>query len=179
MANYSKLNFCVPAGDSTYIRIRDIKGSIKFTVYNSHETLFFNSGNNLIIRTEGDNSDIILDFQTKVEAIQALAILNLEYGKIKKNYEDKKILTLIEDIGGTVSGDIKDLIFSSEAGSQPISNGQTIFNIPNALSINSVIINGIVINDYEFNIATKNLTLDIINIGYSIEDSDEVVVKYY
>ncbi len=179
MANYSKLNFCVPAGDSTSLRIRDSKGNIKYTIYNSNETLFFNNNNLIVIRTEGDATDIMLDFSSKPEAIQSLAILNTEYSKIKKNYEDKKISTIIENIGEGITPDIKEIIFSSESGANPITNGQTVFNIPNSVAIDSVIFNGIVINDYSFNIIDKNITLDVVNIGYDIEDTDEIFIKYY
>lgn len=178
MANYSKLNFCIPAGESTSIRIRDISGSIRYTIYNNLETLFFNNNNTIIIRTVGDITDIILDFSTKVEAIQALSILNMEYAKIKKNYDDKQLATLIEEIG-SVSGQTKEIIFSSEPGANPINNNQIVFNIPDAVSINSVIINGVVINDYIFTSGNRNVTLDTFSIGYDIEDSDEILIKYY
>lgn len=178
MANYSKLNFCVPAGDSTSLRIRDSKGSIKYTVYNSNETLFFNNNNLIVIRTDGDATDIMLDFSSKPEAIQALAILNMEYGKIKKNYEDKKLSTIIDNIGN-ITPLIKEIIFSNETGAIPITNGQTVFNIPNSLAIDSVAFNGVIINEYTYNGTNKTITLDVSNIGYDIEDTDEIYVKYY
>ncbi len=176
---YSKTNFIVKSGDDTSLKFRDNRGQIKYTVYNNNECTFYNSNNTIVIRTDGDASDIVLDFLTKTEAIQALGLLNIEFSKIKARFKIRETEHLIEDLGGTISGDIKELIFSNEPGANSLSNNQVIFNIPNSLSINSVLINGIAINDFTYNHSTKNITLDTDLIGYTIEDSDEIVVKYY
>lgn len=110
MANYSKSNFYVPTtNDSTSIKIRDIKNNIKYTIYNNSETTFFVSDNRVIIRTDGDLTDIVLDFSTRIEAIQVLSILNVEFAKIKQNISNKKQHDFVEDVTEIVNTIIDDL----------------------------------------------------------------------
>lgn len=179
MADYSKNNFVIPASpQDTSLRIRDIRGQIRFTIYNNTETVFYNSENIVVIKTDdGDITTILLDFATKIEAIQALSILNSEYLTIRNNFLLKQRDDLIESIGIAISGDEKQIIFSDASTSGSIVDNQVDFSIPDAIIVNSVFINGISVSEFIFDKNSKILTLE--SIGYNIEASDEVLVLYH
>jgi hypothetical protein len=189
MATFSKNNFIIPVGvDSNSLRIRDIKGQLKHTILNSSSTTFFNNGANVIIRTQGDSSDIALDFSCVPEAIQALNLLNKEYSKLKMNIATKSKTDLLGTIIGSSHGtDVKPMthIFSNAidnngAITSPIKDNQVSFQLPStAKSVQAVSVNGVVINDYVFNAATKMLTVDPVFIGYELDSYDELIVSYF
>jgi hypothetical protein len=188
MANFSKNNFIIPVGvDSSSLRIRDTKGQLKYTILNNSNTTFFNTGSFVIIRTQGDTTDIKLDFSCLPEAIQGLNMLNTEFAKLKRNLASKKqtdLIDLVDDIVGdgvTAKVEPKKFLFTNETDADmPIADGQLEFHMPDKTTkIQSVYINGIVINDYSYNEVTKVITINPDMIGYGIEGDDEVMVNYF
>ncbi len=166
MANYSKSNFYVPTtNDSTSIKIRDIKNNIKYTIYNNSETTFFVSDNRVIIRTEGDLSDIVLDFSTRIEAVQVLSILNVEFAKIRQNINNKKqhdfvedvteIVNTIIDLGGSSSG-----YLSTSGGIMFGDIDMNLNNITQLTSIQNINTNLSISNTDNSTISTLNYSVD-------------------
>jgi hypothetical protein len=190
MATFSKNNFIIPVGvDSSNLRLRDIKGNLKHTIVNNSNSTFYTNGANVIIRTDGDTTDIKLNFGSVAEAIQALSLLNKEYSKIKNNIVTKKHTDLVNVIDTVITEGRnginiipKQILFSNAQDNNntlPIIDNQTEFIITDATSIHSVSINGVIINDYSFDVSIKCLNIEVEYLGYDIDRFDEVLVKYF
>ncbi len=177
MANYSKTNFVFRTGDNSCLKIRDITNTIIYTIYYNNSTIFFNNGNNLIIRVNGVVNDIVLDFCSKVEAVQALILLNSEYATIKANYTTKANADIVEQIGNITNGSIKTYVFSTDSDADAyITDNQTVFQLLlTTISVSSVYVNGVNIIDYTYNNTTKQVTL---SLSYSLDVNDEVIFYY-
>lgn len=166
MATYSVSNFIDPSyqiGDK--IKIRDINNNSKITITNNTGTVFYTSGKNVAIKTRSEKNIILLDFATNLEAIQALNKLKNAYSTVVDNYKKKN----------EPQPDTSEISFNPDLGN--ISDGQTVFPIPEGVDVFTVAINGVNVSTYTT--YTNYLEIDVTTLGYAIESDDEIIIKYF
>jgi hypothetical protein len=189
MATYNKDNFVIPVGDNIFLKLRDKDGIIRHTFYHNSISSFFVSNTNIIIKTVSDNNTITLDFPSNTDALHGLVKLKSAYSLVKKNYDKQKTSCKPTPpcppepcpLPPDTEINLRRFVFSDEPdANDTLVDGQTAFSLPSeARIIQSVSINGVLINDYSFDSQTNILIIIPSLIGYGIEEDDELMIKYF
>lgn len=90
-ATFSSATF-LPALNSgeNFIKFRDTDGNIRHKVYNNTITSHYSHGINLIVKTEADSRDIVMQFSTDADATAAAISLKTVLNQIQNNFNVHK-----------------------------------------------------------------------------------------
>ena len=167
MATYNKDNFLAPVNQNTFLVIRDISNKQRHKIYHNTATTFLSKNKLVQIKTSSENNIISLDFSSDLEAKQALNKIRQGYIVVKTNFDNASKSEV----------NIEECVYTPEDGN--VVDGQDQFYLPEAQKMFVVSINGVNIIDYDFDLETKILTVDVATLGYIIEASDVIEIKYF
>jgi hypothetical protein len=84
---YSSETFLPPVQNETYLQIRDKKGIIRHKIYNGTLSARYIIENVMHLKVVSDNKILKLDFNTELDAANALVLLSDQYNIIRMNAE--------------------------------------------------------------------------------------------